>query len=465
MPTDREAMEYLRRGAAQGIPPEQLRETLRAAGFPVELATAKKETYPFPEPEEIRETGFRTVAPGRIEYGEPRPDASLGEAARGFGTLVSNVILPVAGMEFGGGLIPKALIKARPVIGGIIRAGARALGAGAGEEAARVAGGEKPSLHRGLRTARNVGLIEGTIRGAGYLAARAGGVEPAAATLAQDDPSLLRRAPASEYAAAAKDIAKTSVPPTAEHAAYTQLVRAKGNVDGNVYVDRILNKLRANVDEPTARLIETKTFNLADKLSQRLGPDGSISAESLDDWIRINISEPAARVYEKGAGTAWQERLAALRNDLTPKLYQDIGGGAAELQKAASVKIGKEQAARAVFPEQTAARPNLQTPTYLRQVLKDTDLGHQVRERLKGLDEVAGTNHLERVEDLAMRSSWTAAEKAEVEDILANVPAIAYERVGLVRAGARKVARGLTRAARPAGRVTAVGSTIRGVSQ
>ena len=68
----------------------------------------------------------------------------------------------------------------------------------------------------------------------------------------------------------------------------------------------------------------------------------------------------------------------------------------------------------------------------------DTDLGEQVRTRLRGLDEVAGTNHLERVERLAMRSSWTGAEKAEVEDILANVPAIAYERVGLVRAGARK---------------------------
>jgi hypothetical protein len=429
------------------------------------LARAKKVTYPFDQPGEIRETGFRYVAPGKIEYGEQRPDASLGEAARGYTELVSNIILPVAGMEFGGGLIPKALVKARPVIGGMIKAGARALGAGAGEEAARAVGGEKPSLRRGLRTARNVGLIEGTIRGAGYMTARAGSVEPAAAALAQDDPSLLRRVPASEYAAAAKDIAKTRIPATAEHAAYMQLVKARGNVDGTVYVDRILNKLRANVDEPTARFIETKTFNLADKLSQRLGPNGEISAESLDDWIRINVSEPAARVYERGAGTAWQERLATLREDLTPKLYQDVGGGAAELQRAASTKIGKGRAAETMFPEQTAARPNLQSPTYLRQVLKDNDLGYQVRERLNGLDEVAGTNHLERVENLAMRSSWTAAEKAEVEDILANVPAIAYERVGLVRAGSRKVGRGLTRIARPTGRITAVGSTIRGVSQ
>ena len=227
------------------------------------------------------------------------------------------------------------------------------------------------------------------------------------------------------------------------------------------YVDRILKKWRANADEPMARNIENKTFNLADKLDKHIGPTGKIDAKRLDDWIRVNISEPSQRVYEKGAGSAWQERLATLRDDLTPKLYADVGGGAAELQKAASVKIGKEQGARKFFPEQTPTQPNIQTPTYLRQVLKDNDLGYQVRTRLANLDEVAGTAHLPRVEDLAMRGSWTAAEKAEVEDILANVPAIAYERVGLVRAGARKIGRGLTRAVRPTGRVAAVGSTIK----
>ena len=425
------------------------------------LARSKKVTYPFEQPEPIRETGFKQVAPGKIEYGSPPvPGAEtglegLGDALK-FG---AETVLPIIGMEAGGGLIPRALVKARPVIGGMMKAASRALGAGAGSEATAVLEGEKPSLKRGLKTARNIGIVEGAIRGPAYFMARAGGVEPAAASLAQDNPNLLKRAPAAEYAAAAKDIAKTSVPMTAEHAAYTQLVKQRGDIDGMAFVNKILGKVRQGVDEPTARLIENKTTTLADKLFQRLGPNGEISAESLDNWIRVNISEPAARVYERGAGTAWQERLSTLRDDLTPKLYDDIGGGAAELQKAASVKIGKEKAAEKFFPEQTDARPNLQSPTYLRQVLKDTDLGHQVRERLRGLDEVAGTHHLQRAEELAMRASWTAAEKAEVEDILANIPAIGYERIGMVRAGARKVGRSLTRAARPAGRIAAAAST------
>ena len=95
----------------------------------------------------------------------------------------------------------------------------------------------------------------------------------------------------------------------------------------------------------------------------------------------------------------------------------------------------------------------------------------ETTEEAKASEETAAEETTEKVE--ASETDWkaearkwekrakaaTAAEKAEVEDILANVPAIAYERVGLVRAGARKFGRGLTRTARPAGRIAAATST------
>lgn len=438
------------------------------------LARSKKVTYPFEQPQTTpspESLGFTRVGPGRMQYGEPQPKLSdmqeLVKIAKGAATFTSNAILPIAGLELGGSLVPKALAEARPLANIAIKAGMRALGAGAGGEAATMVGGEKPSLRRGLRTARNVALTEGMVRGSGYMLGRAGGVEPVAASAAQDRPGLLKPAPAKEYAAAGKDIAQTynTIPETAEHAAYRNLVTNRGTVDGMPYVQEMLNTVRQNVDEPVSRLIESKTTGLADKLFQRLGPNGEINAVELDDWIRKNLREPAARVYEKGAGAAWQERLAGLNDKLSPKLYADVGGGAPELQAATSKTLGKVEAAKKMFPEQTPGRPNIQTPAYLRQVLNDTDVGEQVRTRLSGLDEVAGTNHLQRVKDLSMRSSWTAQEKSEVADILANIPSIRMERVGLVRAGARGIGRKLTRIVKPSGRVATIASTVQGTSQ
>lgn len=530
MPSDREVMEYIRQGMARGIPREQLEATLKLAG-------AKKETYPFGGEQET-ETNFRQVAPGRVEYGtreEGVESMTPDQFSKGLRRFTVGNVLPIAAMEAAPLLLP-AKIAARPLIGMMSKIGLRSGGAGLGGEASAVVEGEKPSLERGLHTARNVALMEGLVRLPAYATARAGSVEPVAASLAQDNPGLLKPVHAKEYASAVEDIAKTRIPPTAEHAAYETLVANRGKVDGLQYAQRIFDKVRTNVDEPMARLIERKTDKLANSLLDRLDNDGMISARDLDDWIRVNLTEPAAQVYERGAGTAWKERLATLRNDITPRFYDDVGAAverraaganrpvvtleeaarfreegeimrrlpgdsertmrakqkgmafkepptpaelekaratptrtvgpsAAELQKATSVKLGKVNAAKNMFPMPTEASMNLQSPAYLRQVLKDTDLGEQVRTRLAGLDEVAGTKHLPRVKELAMRDSWTAAEKAEVEDILANVPAIAYERVGLVRAGSRKLSRLLTRSARPVGRVTAVGSNIRGVSQ
>lgn len=452
---------FLQRARAAGKTDAEIEAFVQA-----KLSGARKQTYPFGEAPPT-ETNFNPVAPGKIEYGtrEEGVESMTGEQfSKGLRKFTVGNVLPIATMEAAPLLLP-AKLAARPLLGMAAKIGLRSGGAGAGSEASHVIEGEKPSLKRGLETARNVAIAEGVVRVPAYAMGRAGGVEPAAASLAQDNPKLLKPVHAREYASAVEDISKTNIPLTPEHMAYQTLVENRGPIDGMKYVDRILKKVRPGVDEPTARLIESKTGSLADRLFQRLGPDGKISARDLDDWLRVNVSEPAARVYEKGAGTAWQERLADLRDDLTPRFYGDVGPEAAGLQRATSGVLKKEAAGKSMFPEPTPTRMNLQSPSYLRQVLKDTDLGEQVRTRLAGLDEIAGTKHLPRVQELAMRSSWTAAEKAEVEDILANIPAIAYERVGLVRAGARKVGRGLTRAARPTGRVAAVGSTIRGVSQ
>jgi len=423
-----------------------------------------KASYPFPQPEPgPRPTGFTTVAPGKIVYGEPaKPPLSAGQFYGRYIKSVAPFILPVAGMEAGAALLPSRLAEEAPILTMAGKTALRALGAGAGGEAAKVVRGETPSLAGGLHTARNVALTEGLIRGLGYTTARAGSVEPAAASMAQDRPDLLRKAPAEEYAGAAKGIARTvqKFPETAEHVEYRGLVGAKGKIDGMPYVERMLNQVRPNVDENVARLIESKTENLANKLFNRLGPNGEIDAADLDDWIAKNLREPASRTYEKGAGTVWQERLASMNDELSPKLYQDIGGKAPELQAATHKTLSKVEGAGKMFPEQTPQKPNIQSPGMLRQVLNDTDIGHQVRTRLAGLDEVAGTKHLQRVKDLAMRSSWTAQEKAEVSDILANLPSVRYERVGMVRAGARQIGRGLTRLARPAGRTAAVVSTM-----
>ena len=539
---------------------ESLEEILARKNVP-------KVTYPgFGQPEAPPETGFRQAKPGKTVYtgsGSTLADVeSPGTVYGRMGRTAADVIVPIAAMEVGGGLVPAALSKARPVVGMIAKTAARALGAGAGSEAVAPLHGEAPSLTRGLKTARNVALTEGLVRGGGYVLGRAGGVEPSAASAAQDRPELLKRAPAKEYAAAGKDIAKTykTFPETQEHVAYRNLVASKGEVDGMPYVQKMLDSVRPNVDEPVSRLIEKKTASLADDLFQRLAPNGKIDAVKLDDWIRKNLSEPASRVYEKGAGSAWQERLASMRDQLAPQFYRDIGGrgfppvpsgyvrlyrgqigefaptatnkqlgeldrgrwfstdpelarffgplkyvdvpedvanaaerhsvytksarllpaefadkartlsgiagpNAAELQAATHETMRKVEAAQKMLPEQTPTALNIQTPSYLRQVLKDSDIGEQVRTRLANLDSAAGTNHLDRVEDLAMRSSWTSQEKAEIADILANVPTIRYERVGLVRAGARSLGRKVTRVTRPSGRIAAVGSTIRGVSQ
>lgn len=432
------------------------------------LSRTKKLTYPFPQ-EPRPTTDFQRVGPHKMAYvGTGRTQADIEPASQAlgnFGKFAAENVVPLATMEFGGSLIPRTLVKARPLIGTALKVGARAAGFAAGSEATAPLEGEMPSLSRGLRTARNIALTEGAVRGLAYPLARAGSVEPAAAAMAQDNPALLKKVSPEEYARLSAQISDVPVPQTAEHTSYLNLAKTKGKIDGMPYVNQMLGAIRKGVDEPTARLIERKTGSLAESLFNRLGPDGKITAEALDDWLRTNISEPAARVYEKGAGSAWQERLASLRDQMVPQLYKDIGGGATELQRTASTKIGKVNAAKSVMPAPSETKMNLQTPGYLRQVMKDSDLGYQIRTRLAGLDEVANTNFLPRVEDLAMRSSWTAAEKAEVEDILANVPAIGYERVGMVRAGARKIARGMTRAARPTGRMVGLMSNVRGTSQ
>ena len=228
-----------------------LEEALASQGFgdlTLEQALseqAKKVTYPFEQPPEqppgpavdisaYQQRGLM----GGMASDFSKYAADIPQAAK----VATEIALPVATMELGGGLVPQALVKARPLLGMGVKAGMRALGAGAGGEAAAAVTGEKPSLKRGLRTARNVALIEGAVRAPAYMMGRAGGVEPMAAASAQDRPELLKRVTSADYAKAGQDIAKTRVPMTAEHAEYSRMVAARGEINGREYVDRILKK-------------------------------------------------------------------------------------------------------------------------------------------------------------------------------------------------------------------------------
>ena len=174
-----------------------LEEALASQGFgdlSLEQALneqAKKVTYPFEQPPEqppgqavdisaYQQRGLM----GGMASDFSKYAADIPQAAK----VATDIALPVATMELGGGLVPQALVKARPLLGMGVKAGMRALGAGAGGEAAAAVTGEKPSLKRGLRTARNVALIEGAVRAPAYMMGRAGGVEPMAAASAQDRP-------------------------------------------------------------------------------------------------------------------------------------------------------------------------------------------------------------------------------------------------------------------------------------
>lgn len=396
-------------------------------------------------------------------------------------------ITPRTGMQSGGKLSltmpqePSPIVRGGSSVLGQIAARGLAAAAGLGPVAQLVASvggamagdalgqplsGQKEMDWPGTATVGGLtALTEGTMRGGGYVGARAGTVGPEAAKAAQGDLSLLKPVPEGSYEQLGSQIAQhaQNLPQTPEHFGYNMLTRARGQIDGRPFVQSMMNTVRTNVDEPVSRLIENKTRMLANSLQQRLGPEGAISAEGLDDWIRTNLTEPASRVYEKGAGSAWQERLASLRDQLSPQLYKVIGGGAADLQAATAKQLNIREGVTKFLPEQTSQNINLVTPARLREALSDSSTGIQLRQRLGAYDAANNTDFLNRSRRLAMRSEWTAGEKQEVEQILGNLPAIRAERIGLVRASSRKLGRALTKGIKTVGSATAgATSYIRG---
>lgn len=359
----------------------------------------------------------------------------------------ANIGLTVGGMETGG-----ALTATKPILARIL---ARGAGYFTGNTLGKmVESGQPPTMESlkqsGIDAAKNMAL-EGLARPVAYGLARTGTVDPRAASLAQDDFGLMTKLEPNEYKVAASDIAKHAgnLPQTPEHFGYNMLAQARGNVNGMAFVSRMLNHVRGNVDEPVSRLIERKTASLADDLFNRLGPGGEIQASELDDWIRKNLTEPASKVWEGGAGTAWQERLATMRDDLSPQLYRQIGGKAAEWQAETNRQLNIKEGVQKWLPEQTPQKPNIATPGKLRAILSEGDAGQETRDRLSAYDAQNKTNFSDRVKRLAMRSSWTAHEKEEIEQIMANIPTVKYERIGLMKSGGRAMGRGLTRSIRP----------------
>lgn len=300
--------------------------------------------------------------------------------------------------------------------------------------------------------------------------ARAGGVNPEAAAVAQAEGRLpwmkpkgeapiLRPTSVSEFkgmgqevAEAARGAGKIAGGP---HEAYMKLVESDPNrlIDAGPIYTAVKERVSGAGMGPL-RAADTQLLRGLRDLRSKIKPGGMISIKDADDWIRANLTPPALAA-QSGSEAAFNEAANVARKKAVPYLYGKIAPEAGALQQATKDMLTKIGAVETMLPEQTPYHPNVGTPQKLRQVLSETEVGQEIRDRLAEFDTTFGTRLKPGAERLAMRESWAPLNREDMgrafETIHPGGGAALALRAG--KAAARGPGKLLTKAARPGGRV------------
>ena len=304
--------------------------------------------------------------------------------------------------------------------------------------------------------------------------ARAGGVSPEAAAQAQAEgrlpymkprgaEPLLRPTSVKEFKGLASDVAE-KVEGAGDiagqpHEAYMKLVRQRGKtlIDAGPMMNTLRSEIKGAGVPPHSTADTFVRTAMAD-LRTKIRPGGVISIADADAWIRNNLTPGALKAERMtSAGEAeWARRAESLRSKMVPYLYGKVSPTAAgALQSETRRLLTSRESVKTVLPEQTPYRLNLQTPRRLRQVMSETEAGQEVRDRLGGFDKDFGTTLLPEAQRLAMRESWKPLSESQLAGIVETLhpgggPGF-WLRAG--RSLPRGVGKGLTKAARPSGRL------------
>lgn len=276
MPTDREAMEFIKRGTAQGIPPDQLKTTLRKAGFAVggEAYTPIAEPPPSGLPaevEEMRAAGSKT--------------ATRQQEKEGIGMAAGALLGGLGGEATAARFIPRVAKEAPRIIrmlGGAARLAPEVAGEMAGTYGGgRLAGMSPEAAGEAAKFSAGTGLAGRTVAHIGTrVAGRAAGLRPETVQAGIDDPRILRAPePDAELTQARRlnaQLESQRAEVTPYHRAYQEEFlgpSASRQVDLREYANMLRGQIKGEA-HPASRAADRTLAAMADRLegiSQRAG--------------------------------------------------------------------------------------------------------------------------------------------------------------------------------------------------
>lgn len=456
MPTDREAMEYIKRGLERGIPHDKLKETLRSAGFGVGGETYK----PPPDIAEPPPSG----APPEVESMQAAGSdyAVQQQEKEGMGMAAGALLGGLGGEAMGARLIPRVAATAPRIIR-MLATGGRIAPEIVGEYAGTYGGGRAAGMtpeeaSSAAKVSAGAGMIGRTVARVGTrIAGRAAGMRTDTVKAGMEDPTLLREpGPQAELEQAQRMGAQLEAQRaeiTPYHRGYQKVLGEKADVrvDGNDILD-VFQKNIAGLDNKPSVAADREVRRMAEKFIDRLGPDSKISLAELDDYIRQEFTKPLVGQYARETEAVAAKRMMDVRAGLTDYLYKQIGEGAAPAQGLAGRAIKTRESVENVFDLGKESKPTGTAAERIRGILGESGEAQKNRAVLRAYDDEYGTHHLENAKQLAMSREWTGKQ---MEDALAVDSALQPTRPGFVKGTARHFARGGARIARVAGPITA----------